>query len=303
MVENQKKGSVHIGEILYHYCQADSFDKIISNRAVRLTDVRKSNDYGEVVGAGDVILKLFCNICQSYLTDQQIPEERFSPAERYVKSAYVRHCQICYWLAFCLTSLEDNLGQWREYGRNAGYAIGFDAEYLRRKAEEHRCYHFSPIIYWEANDIKNFYSIAEDLMRTLIRTEERAGLNNRSGKLRPDVKQEINQWLYRVIDKMPFYKSKDFEAEKETRFCYVRTVFPQQFDCISPESSLNNFDCMINGTEAKMYLTFPFDPEAVKAIWIGPKVNVSVNEMRVYLAIKGFDSNRIDIHKSKITMQ
>ena len=102
---------------------------------------------------------------------------------------------------------------------------------------------------------------------------------------------------------MPFYKNKAFEAEKETRFCYVRTVFPQQFASKSPESSLNNIDCMINGTEAKMYLTFPFDPEAVKAIWIGPRVNISENDIRTYLTIKGFDSGRINIQRSKITMQ
>ena len=47
--------------IVYHYCNLNTFYSIISNKTLRLSDITKSNDQLEITWANSIIRKVFSN--------------------------------------------------------------------------------------------------------------------------------------------------------------------------------------------------------------------------------------------------
>ncbi len=109
-----------IPDILYHYCNTDSFVSIIRNQSIRLSSLSLSNDSMEGRLIKSVLLKL---AERDGLNEDAKVELRESLAfnERYFDG-----------LGFCLSFYGDLLSQWRGYADDAcGVSIGFGVPYLR----------------------------------------------------------------------------------------------------------------------------------------------------------------------------
>ena len=115
--------------IIYHYCNYETFKKIITNKTLRLSDIRKSNDKYEM----DLFLK-------QHEGAKEIPEDSSRINTDYWKMLIeeidrVTNEMRCF--ASCLSVGADKLSQWERYGDNCkGVAIGFNKEKLINHIEK-----------------------------------------------------------------------------------------------------------------------------------------------------------------------
>lgn len=99
-------------ETLYHYCSAATFQLIVSNRKVRLSDLTQSNDRAEGEWYWAVLKTLF--------EGEQVPA--------WIDSTRAHHASLNnVTLGLCLSEQGDLLSQWRGYADDArGFCIGFN---------------------------------------------------------------------------------------------------------------------------------------------------------------------------------
>lgn len=108
-----------MGCVLYHYCSADTFWKIIKGRCIRLSSVLDSNDSSE-----GLLLK---NLLSSLIQNDSLNCTK----EQIISKWMTRICEIRGGRAFCLTTERDLLSQWCRYADDGqGISIGFSREYL-----------------------------------------------------------------------------------------------------------------------------------------------------------------------------
>ncbi|MCA2408452.1 DUF2971 domain-containing protein [Rhizobium leguminosarum] len=100
-------------ETLYHYCSASTFQLIISNRKVRLSDLTQSNDSAEGEWYWKVLGSLF--------EGTELPAWFTSTREHHAAWNLQRVT-----LGLCLSEEGDLLSQWRGYADDGrGFSIGF----------------------------------------------------------------------------------------------------------------------------------------------------------------------------------
>ena len=288
-------------EIVYYYCNPNTFESIIQNRKMWLCDMMKTNDYREIDYVLDDITKATKADCFLKI----MSKEDADLTEKAVVKRIQFYRRYCHWLAICFSSEKDDLGQWRAYGDDGGgFAIGFDTSYLR-SITSHQCFHFEDIKYGEKakdNFIKDcvsdlFEKIRTCLNRNSIRSQ--TGLNNRCLDI-------IKNWGNHLTPQICFYKSEAFSNEKEYRLCYTRTILLD--DCATimdpnaaPDSMLHHLAISMKNNEVNLRLEKEFPHEAIREIVMGPKCNISTYEMQLLLAINGFNFKNIAITQSKVT--
>jgi hypothetical protein len=106
--------------ILYHYCSSEAFLKIITGRNIRLSMLDMSNDLLEGKWVHSVI--------EEEVRSREKTKNRSDQFMRAVETA----TSFTFAAGFCLSEKSDQLSQWRGYADDGfGFALGFDAEYLR----------------------------------------------------------------------------------------------------------------------------------------------------------------------------
>lgn len=107
-------------DIVYYYCSADTFKKIISNKTLWLCDTKRMNDSDEITYGQ----KLFYDL----IKNTHIPDVRRNEIDYYYK--LFRNNLIT--LSICFSESSEILSQWRGYADDAkGYCIGFNAKKLK----------------------------------------------------------------------------------------------------------------------------------------------------------------------------
>lgn len=102
---------------LYHYCTFRTFESIIENKELWLSDLLKSNDYTE----GKIILNALRNM---YAED-----ERLNPHFDFLWGSTLHNLSVFSVFGICMTPNGDFLNQWNGYGdQGRGVSIGFDKE-------------------------------------------------------------------------------------------------------------------------------------------------------------------------------
>lgn len=129
--------------LLYHYASNQKGLGILSSKSIRLSDIRKSNDYKELTllfpDIFDEILVLFKKSPFEFKYEGQNGEEA-------LKSLLNITCHMIYDnikcgdfsnFVFCFSEQCDLLSQWRGYAYDGqGISIGFSKELLKRKCNE-----------------------------------------------------------------------------------------------------------------------------------------------------------------------
>lgn len=111
--------------IVYHYCTLDTFEKIVTNGTLKLTDITQSNDGNELVFYANNYERL-----RDYFIQLEKKDEKLGYLKKCLDMVYgYINNIVCY--TSCFSKLIDSLGQWRGYGDDGkGIAIGFDTEKL-----------------------------------------------------------------------------------------------------------------------------------------------------------------------------
>jgi hypothetical protein len=120
------------GELLYHYCSAQTFMSIIRTRTIRFGDINMMNDSEEFRWG----YKVFIRGVNRFLSREKlsekapvIPKEFFDAVDEVVSSVQLA----AHPFVACFSKEPDSLEQWRAYGDDGrGFAIAFAAEKLER---------------------------------------------------------------------------------------------------------------------------------------------------------------------------
>ena len=118
--------------LIYHYCSMDTFNIIMKNKTLRLSDITKSNDSQEKLLIYNHLKKAMTNAFKSlHLT---IKPEDSDGVGSYLSTAKKDLDEVVHQksLVICFSKAEDLLSQWRGYANDGrGFSIGFDLELLK----------------------------------------------------------------------------------------------------------------------------------------------------------------------------
>lgn len=295
-------------KMLYHYCGLETFINILENKSLWLSDVRKSNDKDELehlkreavvqlLTAQNKYLKHYSQ-AEGFTYDFEAMEEINVAAESYVKTE-----ALITWV-FCLSEESDLLSQWRGYGDNgAGISIGFDFEYLNQlntidQVESKIMFSLKPIKYGRESAIDHFAPIlaTENIPMDFEKFKRLCEMASLS-----------------VFAEAPFYKNDSFAEEKEWRIAlthmhkYMSTLANGQplIGDIKNYFMLGDSGYVVKDKQiiSHVELLFTDAKKAIKEIIIGPKCNMTVVDMKLYLVSAGWlddvKDESISIRRSK----
>lgn len=196
-------------EILYHYTNMMGFHGIVDSGMLWATHIAYMNDFSEylhaVLVAGQISGELkqsetqptkvkFYTALETLLHPNQMAMEDYPPI-----------------FVSCFSKAEDNLSQWRAYGKGeGGISLGFDAEVLRARIKEAAW--LVPVIYdpeKQQKTIRDFLEVSSNLY-----------VKHASEKR--DFGEDFFQtwylnWRVFASQLAPFFKNNAFEEEKEWR--------------------------------------------------------------------------------------
>ena len=212
--------------LVFHYCNIETFFAIITNRTLRLSDVVKSNDNLEVMWMKKILLDMVNTETISYenfneqiskvvtidLYKAKLMEKIESFFERKeVKSKFFAIC-------FSGSESEDRLSQWRGYGDDGkGVAIGFNREILEKTKKKFAFNNEKSRIEFRRVEYKI------ERQKEIIRQFWREQINV-ANKTLHNIEIDFELWIiesfYKLYGQAIFMKSSFFEEENESRIVF-----------------------------------------------------------------------------------
>ena len=291
-----------MSEFIYHYCKPKVFNSIIKSKKIWLSDLRKSNDYEEI---GGMMARIFSMLPEMLRRERDLffhgSRDRYcayvaSYAKEYWESEI---SPLALWMAMCFSRAEDDLSQWRGYTERAtGFAIGVRPEDARREINRinHRVIDLKEIVYDKAEHERYAESAINSLIED-IRSSEGKNENNIEVKIRAIVKR----WFARLVLELAYFKNPSFEREEEVRLCYSRVIKIRQLVNRSEGSILDHLGYDVTECDVVAHLEVDYPLELISRIIIGPMNRATPNDIKMLLAVNGFDTDNIEIVKSRST--
>lgn len=118
--------------VMYHYCSAETFHSIITNKTLRFSDINLLNDAEESRWGYEIFLKAANRILERTNIPKLLP---VIPADFVDRVDELWHYSSFFITSFlsCFSVEGDSLSQWRAYADDGrGFSIGFDMKELRR---------------------------------------------------------------------------------------------------------------------------------------------------------------------------
>lgn len=257
-------------DVIYHYCNVDGFYNIIKDSTIWLCDVSKSNDYQECVLCKDRINEAIEEIMSK--------DKKNLDAWRWgINNGLELNREIFTYCA-CFSEDCDQLSQWRGYANNGqGLSIGFDKKLLVElgKSDPYRI-KFAPIIYDKREQDKYVDSIVRDNLKTV----EYKGIGH--------VAIELNT-NYNL--KFPFIKNSSFMEENEWRIAVNSRPGLHSALKLSDDFTFSEVKFHVANEKLISYIEMNFSRvknELIKEIWIGPKSEVTENDVLNFLNTSGY---------------
>lgn len=301
--------------ILYHYCSLETFQNIVENKSIWLSDVQKSNDSKELEWIKGqcryYILKTWVDYIKSMDDEQrlnQVTVENYKEIEKLEK--LIQDYNYTKTWAFCLSEKKDDLSQWRGYADDGlGISIGFKSDFfmnlqlVSHYIDENSNFYFKKVNY-SKSQVEDFFCNYLDLK------------NIDSSDTAENVINKLNKCVYLSILNAPFFKNESFKAEKEWRLAYSMSylellrgnmpiVLPQKDDFEHNIESNYGYVVKNNELVSHIEIKFPSIKDFISSITLGPKSKITVIDMKEYLIYQGvlkdaFDKS-IKIHSSSST--
>lgn len=311
---------------VYHYCSVETFEKIIRNSTIRATNIRKSNDYTEVINTIDVFMDAIQLALDKYAGEH--PEDAVfnefregMDVETLVQSTIDNPS--CIYYCTCFSEAKDLLSQWRGYADDGrGVAIGFDDSYFKR-ATDPRHFKYWPIIYDPLKQKKKLiqYSFGEI-----------CDVHNRKNGVVTcsDYENVFNRILNAMVYNTVFCKNGAFAEERERRLVYYpfqntrnlknrnksshMSAYQMYYDKMGETSQYTSevngiqrgqIEFMVRDNEIVSYVDLSFKnilPYCIKEIVLGPKNKMMEDmDLRLFLHMHGIDLSSTKITHSEST--
>ena len=312
---------------IYHYCRLETFDKIIRNKCIRLSDLNKTNDYMEKRWIFNVLEQamneelaaqgLSDNLLKSFFSNKK-KASHFSYLldllEDYLNTSTIT-------LISCFSQSGDLLSQWRAYAEDGyGVSIGFNYDLIKKLKNRKKNVDVGKVIYnkvKQINKLKEIINHSIEFLRDLKHKNE--VIDNKSFHM-----YFINNFdlfcehFAKGIEYASCYiKNPAFKEEKE-----VRIVFEDAYDLEKlPDKDKHPFNikqdigqfCMekiqyyFRNNMLVAYADIHFeklvDFNIIQEIVLGPKSKLTKSGVKAYLLSNGYDINQINVRESRATLQ
>ncbi|MBQ1734783.1 MAG: DUF2971 domain-containing protein, partial [Lachnospiraceae bacterium] len=268
-------------ECVYHYCSLDVFDKIITNKTLRMTDVRQMNDSAEVVHIVPMVKRIILEYYKNYPVDQV-----GAAIDEAINKLLGEGTGNFLSLAACFSEYPDLLDQWRGYGDDGmGVSIGFDRAVLERIASKNSPFEFCKVHY--------SLKAPESFIRETIKRTEKVfdmDLYKSFSSLELNIQVIVS---YVFEQGAVFFKKNDFRNEMESRLAltacarhggFIELTHPilqlngKGFYSLGENAlvSLSDLSYFIKGKQVRTYMDLGFSKVAnqlIKKVTIGPKAS------------------------------
>lgn len=312
-------------KVVYHYCSVDTFMSIISNSTLRATNIRKSNDYTEVVNSIEIFMKAMRKAMDVYcrkFPDDLVFREFANAVDSDVLIRSAIDNPTCTYYCTCFSESRDLLSQWRGYADDGrGVAIGFyDSFFIN--STDYRQIKYLPIEY-DMRALQN--DLVEYLLSRFLATHDARGNRLTRSDYETTFDLIINSMVYNAV----FYKNKAFSEECERRLTYYpfsdlknlerrtrrgdlarlqlyydRMIEQGQYESCYQGLIRGPIQFMKRNNAVISYLDFSFRsllPWCIKEIILGPKNTMDDLDLRLFLLSHGIDLGYTKITRSEST--
>lgn len=287
---------------VYHYCSIDVFMKIISGKAIRLSDITKSNDSMEILWITKYIKEIFDDEFQREIQKTQYfekgyPKETFMElVDHYSDEFFKEDIRLYSYLVCCFSEKGDLLSQWRGYADDAnGISIGFDGDVLASLGKPAKddpissdVFEYGQVIYTETTQKSEIRKNAQQLIANL-----KAIAKDKPDDIKQKSLAAFNSCFLQLFRLSIFMKNPFFREEREWRICYWTDIKPGNI--ISNTHIENNVEISdINYHNRRNDLIPHIDlkfgngkQQIIKEVVIGPKCKVRISDIETFLAQNG----------------
>ena len=222
---------------IFHYCSVDTFNLVISNKCIRVSDLNKTNDYMEKEWASDTILNILqdefvklgvtINLDEDYKYWNGVDSHR-KFLEKKINEFRASSDPI---LITCFSKNSDKLSQWRAYGEDGyGVAIGFDLNKIRLLQDKGYNIYVKDVIY---NEKKQGIEISKAIKQSVNYMKEL--FNGDDARISDDFNEyfiyEFDAFCEVIVDKLEpiscYIKNPAFIEEEEIRIIYNPGLDPE----------------------------------------------------------------------------
>ena len=259
-------------EVVFHYTDAAGLLGVLSTMTLWATDLRFLNDAQESIYARDLMMESVRSMDNPVRSKEHWAHEMgdhaaetFEKYQGFILDEMDSSEFGVYVTCFCESG--DLLSQWRAYGSDHGYAIGFNVVKLREVVDELSTYPGAKGV----NRVRYGIDAAKDVITMGLDSLSRFNLNH------PGVKAHYA--ALEVTSLLALMKHPGFAEEREWRLFagweHYRRVAPDQVTPIEP----------LKFRAAKMalipYVELPIPRNAIESIRVGPGNYVDVREAGV----------------------
>ncbi len=280
--------------IVYHYCNMTTFQSIITNKKIWLSDITKSNDSKELNWIVDFINSSFIDYYKNNASNElkkRLPIRKFKNRLKHHLKDYFdfdggknKHYYNMYVACFC--NQGDKLSQWRGYADDGrGIAIGFDKNVL--------CDLRSDFLF--GNDVKYDLSSSKAMIENFVKLFfdkiESDIITYNGNELTINLIWSFDKSGLNFYRESVLYKDSYFQEEDEWRLFFHAPNNDRKLHELNT-SSFKISDCKyhIRGNELIAHHELDFSPisdKLIKEVILGPKCGLSEKDMRFFL--KNYD--------------
>lgn len=258
-------------ELIYHYCSAETFNAICTNKCIRLCDIFTMNDFMEMHWGYSIWEKV---------ANDLIEELGFEFIDSIDKIIHISGTK-CLVLASCFSLDGDVLSQWRAYSNDGnGYCIGFNAkDLLNLNIKALR------VEYNEKKQIRELKAV----IKALYEVEQNLPEVERFG-------QDFFETCANIAFDLAAFKNPAFGEEKEVRLIHLLN-FEESNDYLKlidvggtafgKDAHPLEVKFLMSQNMPKAYIDINFTNEntlnPIKKVIIGPKNMVLNSAISVYL--------------------
>lgn len=304
--------------ILYHYANNPKAFSILDSKTIRLSDIRKSNDYEELIL---FLPDLFEEVYNAYLEtpfeieyDNEKGEQAFAKLLELTSKIFSNTIENGDFsnLVLCFSEEADMLSQWRGYANDGkGISIGFSMDWLQKKCDEEKSVlRLEKVIYLTEDQLKK---VVKEKARALVdELKAHRGIRLDDATHEEDLAESENLSFFffnlvrkTLIDSLR-YKKSAFKEEKEWRLFLKDQVYKNP-DWVIGEKPVfagpeiftdtnsflrNRISFNVSDNNITAYIPLIFAEDAVREIWLGPKSIIAEKDINLYMAKLGYQGIR-----------
>lgn len=274
-----------MNQLLYHYCNADTFHSICTNKTLRFSDIFSSNDSMEFHWGYKIWEKAANKIYE------KVSHEFLDKVDEIVGGSKL----MSNYLISCFSLEGDVLSQWRGYANDgSGYCIGFDANHLLGLPARPL-----DVLYDENKQI-------DEVCEILLKIYE----NERDLQESDKYGVEFLEFCTLLGANLTAFKNTAFKEENEVRLTHLIYFEKSNNFLKATDSNGVYFNNEIEGNEIKFrmvsgipvpYIDYnfinPIGEHPIKEVLLGPKNSSLISNIMIYL--ETLNISNVNVVKSK----